>query len=316
MGLIHMRLKTSILAIAILAACSGGDTAPETDTKPVSEAPVAPAQTQSNETVDALQLYMLDCGLIEISDLDGFSSAGDYAGISDTFADTCWLLRHPKGNFLWDLGLPTGLVGSGQQTSGVFTLSMERTLTDQLVEVGLFTSDIDMISISHSHFDHSGQADQFQSSKWIVHADEYAAMFPPASEGEGETSGEAAESDEGSPNPYVDFASLEREEFTGEYDVFGDGSAIIIPTPGHTAGHTSLLVNLPETGPVFLAGDLYHRIESRKLKRVPRFNADEAMTLASMELFEARAAADGARIIIQHELDDVADLPKAPLPIR
>ena len=310
-----MRLKISTLAMIMLVACSGSETAPEPDTTSPTQAPPPPAQTQNSQRVNALQLYMLDCGLIEISDLDGFSSAGDYAGTSDTFTDTCWLLRHPEGTLLWDLGLPTGLVGNGQQTNGVFTLSMERTLTDQLVEIGLFTSDVDMISISHSHFDHSGQADQFQSAKWLVHSDEYAAMFPLTQSEEDEVTSEA-ESDEGSPNPFVSFASLEREEFTGEYDVFGDGSAIIIPTPGHTVGHTSLLVKLPEAGPILLTGDLYHRSESRALKRVPRFNADEAITLASMEVFEARAAAEGARIIIQHEMDDIADLPKSPAPIR
>ncbi len=311
-----MRLKANILAIAILAACSGGETEPETDVRVTSKEPLTPVLVQhDDETVDSLQLYMLDCGLIDISDLDGFSSAGDYAGVSDTFADTCWLLRHPKGNLLWDLGLPTGLVGNGEQNNGVFTLSMDRTLTDQLVEIGLFADDVDMISISHSHFDHSGQADQFQNAKWLVHADEYAAMFPLEIETEDDTT-DTAESDEGSPDLYVDFASLDHEKFTGEYDVFGDGSALIIPTPGHTPGHTSLLVKLPEAGPVFLTGDLYHRSESRALKRVPRFNSDEAMTLASMDAFEARAAAEGARIIIQHEPDDLADLPKAPAPIR
>lgn len=260
-------------------------------------------------------MYMLDCGLIDISDLDGFSSTGDYAGLADTFADTCWLLRHPKGNFLWDLGLPTGLVGNGEQTNDVFTLSMERTISDQLVEIGLFTSDIDMISISHSHFDHAGQADQFPAAKWIVHKDEYAAMFPDGSGSvseEGDTENGGVDAD----HPFAVFAMLEREEFTGEYDVFADGSVTIIPTPGHTAGHTSLLVNLPETGPILLTGDLYHRSESRTLKRVPRFNFDEQQTLASMEAFEARASATGARVIIQHDADDMADLPKAPSPIR
>ena len=84
---------------------------------------------------------------------------------------------------------------------------------------------------------------------------------------------------------------------------------IIFPTPGHTPGHTSLQVNLTETGPVLLTGDLYHRTESRLLSRVPRFNTDEAMTLESMAAFEARADALGATVIIQHEQDDIAQLP-------
>ena len=83
---------------------------------------------------------------------------------------------------------------------------------------------------------------------------------------------------------------------------------MIFETPGHTPGHTSLQLMMPETGPVLLTGDLYHRAESRELKRVPRFNSDEAMTVSSMEAFEARADALGAKVIIQHEPADIDPL--------
>ena len=313
-GLGLMRLGSICFSALLVAACSGGEEAREAPPPPVETAP-QPIADRPSPIAKALQMYKLDCGLIDISDLDGFSSAGDYAGIADTFASTCWLIRHPEGDLLWDLGLPTGLVGNGEQKNGVFTLSMERTLSDQLVEIGLFASDVDTISISHSHFDHSGQADQFQKAKWLVHTDEYAAMFPSEREAAAIASSDE-ETDASTVNPFLDFASLEREEFTGDHDVFGDGSVIIIPTPGHTVGHTSLFVDLPETGPVLLTGDLYHRRESRSLKRVPRFNFAEPATIASMELFEARAEAAGARILIQHDFDDIADLPNSPAPIR
>ena len=104
------------------------------------------------------------------------------------------------------------------------------------------------------------------------------------------------------------FNPLERKTFRGDYDVFGDGSVVIFETPGHTPGHTSLQLMMPEAGPVLLAGDLYHRSESRELKRVPRFNYDEAMTLASMDAFEARAKELGATVIIQHEPQDIDPL--------
>ena len=65
---------------------------------------------------------------------------------------------------LWDLGLPGMLVGNGENTQGVFTVSMEKSITDQLAEHDILPSDIDYVAISHSHFDHSGQADQVQGS--------------------------------------------------------------------------------------------------------------------------------------------------------
>lgn len=312
----QMTLKHILIAVCFMTACSGSNDAPadnQVTTEPVTNQ--TPSTTlREPATVDALQMAMLDCGRIEVADLDAFSSAGDYAGQTDTFTDTCWLIRHPEGELLWDLGLPSALAGRGALENGVFTISLETTISEQLIELGLFAPDIDYISISHSHFDHIGQADQFQSARWIVHADEYAAMFP--QNAAPETSDAGSETDESITTQFIDFMNLEREEFTAEYDVFGDGKVVIIPTPGHTPGHTSLLVDLPETGPVLLTGDLYHRTESRNLKRVPRFNTDEAETLVSMDVFEAKATELGARVIIQHDADSIADLPRSPDMIR
>ena len=105
---------------------------------------------------------------------------------------------------------------------------------------------------------------------------------------------------------------LERTAFTGDYDVFGDGSVVIISLPGHTAGHAGLLVNLAEAGPVMLTGDLYHFRESRTGKAVPAFNFDAPETLKYMKVFEDKVAALNARVIIQHAAADLADLPKPP----
>ena len=104
------------------------------------------------------------------------------------------------------------------------------------------------------------------------------------------------------------FSPMEQQLIDDEYDVFGDGTVVIFQTPGHTPGHSSLQLMMPESGPVLLTGDLYHRKESRELKRVPRFNFDEAETLASMDAFEARATRLGAKVIIQHEPDDIEPL--------
>ncbi len=296
-----------------LAACSGGDdTAGDNaagDAQSAAEA--APAKP--------LHMAMLDCGTIEISDLDSFSTEGDYAGIEATFTDTCWLVHHPDGILLWDLGLPTPLAGAPPQTSDIFTVSLDQTITDQLALFDLTPEDVDYLSISHQHFDHVGQVDQVQGATWLVHEAEYNSMFPSDDEA-------GREDDATEANPYSGFATLKHEIFTGDKDVFGDGSVIIFDTPGHTPGHTALLVNLPEMGPVLLTGDLYHRVESRELRRVPKFNWDVAsppegvapgsVTRSSMEVFETRAEALGARVIVQHDLRSIEGLPKPPEALR
>jgi len=256
----------------------------------------APDLSDSSTTVSPLSLYTFDCGSIVVSDLDVFSSAGDYAGQTDTLTNTCYLIRHPQGDLLWDLGLPQGLVGAGPQTEGVFTLTLKKTITEQLAEIGLSAQDIEFIAISHSHFDHSGQVAMFSDSQWLVNKDELEYMF----------------STDANKIQNARFAELSKSIHSGNHDVFGDGSVMILALPGHTPGHSALQVNLAESGSILLTGDLYHRSESRELKRVPRFNSDEAQTRESMEIFETLARESGARVIIQHEPLDVATLPKSP----
>ncbi len=308
-------VAASAVAALMLAAC-GGEPGQDAD----AARPAPPAETAGtagtagtapvSATVTALHVYRLDCGTIEISDLDDFSTAGDYAGISDTFTDTCWLVRHPAGDLIWDLGLPGILAGNGEQTQGIYTVSMDTTLTAQLRELGLAPADIELMSISHSHFDHTGQVDQFAGTRWLVHEAEYALMFPEGA----------------SDVQFPGFAGLEAQPFTGELDVFGDGSVRIIEAPGHTPGHSVLLLDLPETGPLLLIGDLWHRRESVANGNVPRFNWDVltppdgvepgAITRASMAKIEALVAETGARMVVQHEPADMVGLALSPEPIR
>jgi N-acyl homoserine lactone hydrolase len=112
-----------------------------------------------------------------------------------------------------------------------------------------------------------------------------------------------------------DYGALETAKtvlITDDYHVFGDGSVRIIQSPGHTVGHTVLLVHLADAGPVLLSGDLWHLAESRAHRRVPPFNVDRAQTLASMDKIEAIVRTTGARVVIQHEAADIAALPRFP----
>lgn len=283
-------LLTTAASAVLLAAC-----APKTETP----APAAEAEVTEVAEAAPLTVNVLDCGTIGVSDLDVFSSSGDYAGQADEFTDTCYLINHPKGHLLWDLGLPTALIGQPPFTQQVFTVSVERSITDQLADLGIVPSELDYVSISHNHFDHIGQVDQVQGATWLVNQKEYDAMFPPDG---------SPPADPSLAANFALFQPMERQIIPEEYDVFGDGSVVIFETPGHTPGHASLQLMLPESGPILLTGDLYHRSESRTLSRVPRFNYSEEETRASMAAFEERANRLGARVIIQHEPADIAPL--------
>src|SRR5450830_1974914 len=194
-----------------------------------------------------VRLYTLDCGLTEFKDADVFSDTGEYAGTPIALPTPCYLIRHGKDWLLWDTGLsdrlaakPNGL----EKFGGRF--SVKRTLAAQLKALDLTPGDIRYVGLSHLHFDHTGNIDLFPASTFVIAAPELAAA-------------------RGKPTPFgVDLASirgLSRARIAAtadDYDVFGDGSVTALKTPGHTGGHRSLMVKLPNTGVVLITGDLYH----------------------------------------------------------
>ena len=155
--------------------------------------------------------------------------------------------------------------------------------------------DVDVVGISHMHGDHTGQAAQFANARLVIGKQDFELL--------------AREPDDsfkawrGSGKP-VTLA-------TGDVDIFGDGSVIALHLPGHTPDHLALRLNL-KSGPVLLSGDLYHSTIAREKRSVPPFNTDRAQTLASMDKFEALAKARKAKVVIQHEPNDIAKLPAFP----
>ena len=95
-----------------------------------------------------------------------------------------------------------------------------------------------------------------------------------------------------------------------------DGSVTIVQTPGHTPGHTVLLVRLPNAGPVLLTGDMFHLAESRERHLVPSFNTDRAQTVASQAEVERIATETGARVVRQHVPEDFNAMPAFPAPLN
>src|SRR5262249_11051939 len=102
------------------------------------------------------------------------------------------------------------------------------------------------------------------------------------------------------------------EPLANDKDVFGDGSVLMLYTPGHTPGHHSLLVKLAQMGPVLLTGDAAHFHENYDTDGVPSFNYDRAQTVASLERIKKLVANVKATVVIQHDARDVSKLPAAP----
>lgn len=260
----------------------------------------SPMQVQA----PAIKLYALDCGRFDIKDGDDFADDGSLKGVAQTLVVPCFLIRHPAGDLLWDTGLPEALADApnGFDSFGEH-LSMRHKLTAQLADLGLTPADIEFLSLSHLHADHSGNANLFVRATWIVDVDERKAMFSAAARA--------------SAQDFANYSALEHArtlliEGNASHDVFDDGSVVIHQAPGHTPGHCVLMVRLAHAGPVLLTGDMWHLAASRARRLVPRFNTDRAQTLVSMDKVEALARHTHARIVRQHVPEDVAALPAFP----
>ena len=248
-----------------------------------------------------LSLWRLDCGTIQLKDYNAF--------FSDTFAyepgpkeitDSCYLIRHGDRYMLWDAGLPAALAGQ-RNDAGFATLSLGKTLVQQLAEIGVRPEQVETIGISHWHFDHVGQAQHFPGARILMGKGDAEALraSPPA------------DPDSAKALAHWLTGPGKLETVAADHDVFGDGRVLMVRTPGHTAGHNALLVRLA-SGPVLLTGDLYHFTEQVSHKGMPAWNHSRADTLASMDRFDKLAKNLGAKVIIQHEPADIAKLPAFP----
>ncbi len=262
------------------------------------------AHTFAANNVQEVHLYALDCGRIDVKDMGSlFSDTGEYTGEPGAIPDPCFLIRHPKGTLLWDTGLGDKVAGSKNGIDvpafGIH-LSVPVKLADQLKELDLTPTDITYVTFSHFHFDHTGNADLFSHSTWIVNRAELAnAQQMPVPAGI-------------DPAIAAETKNAKMQMIDGDYDVFGDGSVRILKTLGHTPGHQSLEIRLKNSGTVLLTGDLYHLRNNRRLRLVPPGNSERADTLASMDRFERIAKNTKARVVIQHDMRDFQSLPKFP----
>lgn len=238
-----------------------------------------------------VKLYQLVGGSILVKKLEVFSQDTTYTGQSKQFTDAYYVISHPKGNLMWDAGLPEQLVipEPYDEPSGVYRIQRPDSLSNQLKSIGFTIDDFKYFAMSHSHFDHTGHANYLKDATLLIQENEYNANL----------------ADTLQQKNAAMTALTNVKKINGDYDVFGDGTVVIKYMPGHTIGHQVLYVEVAGLDkPVLLTGDLYHFEENRANKGVPSFNYDVNQTLESMDKFEAFAKEKNATVIIQHSPKD------------
>ena len=242
-----------------------------------------------------VKLYQLVGGSILVKKLEVFSQDTTYTGQSKQFTDAYYVISHPKGNLMWDAGLPEQLVipEPYDEPSGVYRIQRPDSLSNQLKSIGFTIDDFKYFAMSHSHFDHTGHANYLKNATLLIQENEYNANLA-----------DTLQQKNAAMTALTNFKKI-----NGDYDVFGDGTVVIKYMPGHTIGHQVLYVEVAGLDkPVLLTGDLYHFEENRENKGVPSFNYDVKQTLESMDKFEAFAKEKNATVIIQHSPKDYKKL--------
>ena len=245
------------------------------------------------------RLYVIDCGTLV------YNRPEDYQLTREEVADTnmsvpCFLVIHPRGILLFDTGLPDALVGrplweNVDEGYGQIKLN---TLRGALADIGVTPADITYLAISHSHFDHVGNANDYAGSIWLTQKAELDFMFGPRA-------------DPAYLPLYSALAHARKEIFEGDHDVFGDGTVVLKFTPGHTPGHQALYVKLAKTGGVVLSGDLYHYAEERTLRRMPK-EEESTGTPASRDLMERFLQEKSAQLWIGHSTSFFKNATRSP----
>ena len=238
-----------------------------------------------------LELWRLDCGKFEVANI---------AGKPRTLSNGCYLIRHGSDYMLWDSGLEEGLIGKPQVTPEQ-TISLERAILPQLAEIGVKPEQIKRVGVSHAHSDHFGQAARFPLATLTIGREDWATI-------------KASSEDAALVRPWIE-KKAPVQQIDGDTDVFGDGRVIIVDTPGHTAGHASLLVHLA-SGPVLLTGDAVHFRGQLATGRASGNSIDKVAGARSIQRMLRIEREVPAKIVVQHDPEDIDKLPAFPKSTR
>jgi N-acyl homoserine lactone hydrolase len=240
-------------------------------------------------------LTRLECGN-GFNDQRRFSDTFAYSNPKVPFTFSCYVIKHGDDYMVWDTGYAPGSNPSAPTVS----------LGEQLARMKVRPDQVKYVGISHFHADHTGQLNTVPNATLLIGDREWTALTA------------------ATPMQGANVAGFTHwisgggkvEPQPGDKDIFGDGTVMILRTPGHTPGHQSLLVRLKEKGAVILLGDAAHFHENYDNDGVPSFNYDRADTVASIERIKQIQKNLNATVIIQHDPRDIDKLPAFPAAAR
>jgi glyoxylase-like metal-dependent hydrolase (beta-lactamase superfamily II) len=213
---------------------------------------------------------------------------GEFSEAAVQIPVTCYLIRTSDATILFDTGVSPRAIPGLMRTDPLARFTDQDLLVHRLDGAGIETDNIDLVVLSHLHYDHAGGAELFRNSELVVQKDEYSYAHYPASF-------------------FAPFYYRKNFDLPGYRWRLLDGDTELAPgvtvlrSDGHTPGHHSLMVDLPETGPVILAGDACYTHEHIDKERVPGVVWNPTLALHSIKRLKTLARLTGAKIFPSHD---------------
>ena len=224
-----------------------------------------------------------------------------------------YIIEHANGLVLFDTGqdrasvtdpkyFPGGPIGFIYDRLARFHIRPGETLTAQLSAGGYDAHAVRIAILSHLHEDHIGGIRELPNAELVVSDAEWTAMLQPQPELRGflrrhiDVPGVNWRRITFRPTTDPSLAPFERA-----YDLMGDGTLVLLPTPGHTPGAMSLLVRRAQGAPLLLVGDLTYATELLEIGRVPGVGDARQVRVASERVRQLKAHTPGLAILAAHD---------------
>ena len=246
-----------------------------------------------------MKLYVLDGGRAYVPDTSHFTPERNM-GVPITIPFSMFLIDHPKGLVVFDTGLNVDNLPDAMRKDLQYT--PDQRIDRQMAKLGYKPEDVKYVVLSHMHLDHTGGMTFFPNATFIVRKEELRmAWWPETYEG---------------GYLFADYRDTRGYRYIQprddeEVDVFFDGSLILIDTRGHSRGHQSLVVNLPTSGRIVLAGDAVQVGENLSKGYFPGICWNSEMAVKSIEKLQ-HMHKEGMQIILGHDPESFERLKIAP----
>jgi N-acyl homoserine lactone hydrolase len=234
-----------------------------------------------------------------------------------------YVIEHADGLVLFDTGqdrasvtdagyLPKGLAGLLNRRLARFDIAPDQTLAAQLASIGYDIADVHTAVLSHLHVDHVGGLPGLTHASIVTSRAERQTLDRPLAQLNGLMRDRillpGLRWQLITPQP-TDDPSL--APFTAAHDLCGDGSLILLPTPGHTPGSLSLLVRRPGSPPLLMVGDLTFEVDLMEHEHVPGIGQHRQLRDSTRKINMIRARYPDLVVLAAHDHGAAASLAAA-----